>query len=267
MSSTVAISCWFGIGFSKPRKINSFRSFIDLIKYHIKSILPSSLYHTLNIQTVVPKAPKNCQKALFFTNNSRLKKDIENKGWEYFFMPTGSIDGINSIDSSLEAKRVKFLQFEDKVLERLKSFHYILYMDSRAIVDDVEYLKKKCDRGIVIRYSPAHKNKLTVWDEVREANNVDRYRSAMPQTIKFINDHLKSIEYSEENRIMATGVILYKMSDLYKQKRIFDLCSQVYATCMKLKQPECQIIWCILSQPFSDLITAIEAEEVGTRSV
>ncbi|MFT6506579.1 MAG: hypothetical protein ACJAUK_000661 [Colwellia polaris] len=266
MSKTVVISCWFGKRFNKPNEETVRANFKATMKYLVKSVLPAKFYSLLNVQTVVPIAPSNCDKAIFFTNNKLLKSEILLKGWEYEYLQAGEIDGIDSIDSSLIAKKIKFLQFEQGVLNELYNFDYVLYVDSRAIVDDIEQIKSLCDKGLVIRYSPEHKNKNTVWDEINEAKVVDRYAAAMPETIAFVKNKIKNGEYTDANKVMATGVILYKLGDIKYRNRIMSLCNEVYDTCVKLNQPECQIIWCILSQPYDDLMTKIKAQNIKTRS-
>lgn len=265
MSKTVIISCWFGERFTKPSNNGLLSKVIVNMKYWVKSTLPASLYSTFKIQSVVPKAPTNGERAIFFTNNKLLKKDIQLKGWEYSFIASDTIGGIDSVDSSLQAKKIKFLQLEKETLNELYRYDYILYVDSRAIVDDVDYVKSLCDKGIVIKYSPLHKKKLTIWGEVDEAAAVERYAKSMPETIDFIKNKITSDEYTDDNRVMATGVILYKIKDKQYKERIESLCKEVYTTCVRLNQPECQIIWCLLSQPYDDLITKVEAEDIVIR--
>jgi len=57
---------------------------------------------------------------------------------------------------------------------------------------------------------------------------------------------------SVNNRIMNTGLILY--ADVEKSQK---LCDEVYEACWFLGQPECQIIWSLISQPYESLITRI----------
>lgn len=267
MSNVVVISCWFGERFHKPTVKTIISKTLSNIKYIVKSVIPPEFYSFLNIQSVVPMAPKNCKKAIFFTNNPSLKKEIILKGWEYSFQKDDVISSINSTTSSLRAKKVKFLQLDKHILDELYVFDYVLYVDSRAIVDDIDGIISFCNKGIVIRYSPTHKNKNTIWDEINEANGAERYASAMPDTIKFIEDRIKSSEYTDKNKVMATGVILYKLGDKQYRDRINSLCQEVYSACVDLNQPECQIIWCLLSQNYDDIITKVDSQNVITRSI
>ncbi len=267
MSNLVVISCWFGERFYKPNEKTIIPQFFALVRYIVKSVIPPQFYSVLQVQSVVPIAPQNCDRAIFFTNNRLLKKEIILKGWEYSFLKDDEIGGIDSIASSLRAKKVKFLQLEQNILNELYAFDYVLYVDSRAIVDDIDRIKSFCDKGLVIRYSPAHKNKNTIWDEVDEAKVVERYALGMPETIKFIEDKIKGSGFTDKNKVMATGVILYKLGDKQYQERIMSLCQEVYTACVDLNQPECQIIWCLLSQSYDDFITKVDAQDVLTRSV
>ncbi|AOW77063.1 hypothetical protein A3Q34_09460 [Colwellia sp. PAMC 20917] len=269
MAKTVVISCWFGKRFDKPNEETVLANFKAAIKYLVKSVLPARLYPLFNVQSVVPIAPNNCDRAIFFTNNKLLKKEVLLKGWKYEYLQAGEIGEIgeiDSIDSSLIAKKIKFLQLEQRILNELYSFDYVLYVDSRAIVDDIVHINSLCDKGLVIRYSPEYKNKNTVWDEINEAKVVERYAAAMPETISFVENKIKDGEYTDQNKVMATGVILYKLGDMKYRNRIISLCNEVYDTCVKLNQPECQIIWCILSQPYDDLMTKVKAQNIQTRS-
>ena len=63
--------------------------------------------------------------------------------------------------------------------------------------------------------------------------------------------------YIYENMMMATGFILF--ADV---KGAQQLCDEVYNTCEELGQPECQIIWGVLSQKFEKNITRISWDEI-----
>ena len=92
--------------------------------------------------------------------------------------------------------------------------------------------------------------KVSIQDEIDHAMMQDRYRLAMPQTIKWLETMYSSYKFSKTNRIMNTGLIFYNKPD-----QILDLCNETYNACVDLKQPECQIIWGIYSQKYEHLIT------------
>ena len=56
---------------------------------------------------------------------------------------------------------------------------------------------------------------------------------------------------------MNTGFIIYKDVSLIQK-----LCDEVYKTCLDLSQPECQIIWGVLSQKFEKFITRVEWDKI-----
>jgi hypothetical protein len=196
MSNVIAISCWFGDRFNKPKSIATISDLKSTLKYLVKSMIPIPLYSKFNLESVIPNPPKNCEKSLFFTNNPSLKKEIISKGWDYSFLDA-PIEKGESIFSSLYAKKVKFLQLPQDTLQKLMKFEYILYMDSRRITDNVERMIAHCDKGVVIRYTPKVK---TLWDEVDEAKGQERYTLAMPDTINFINKNLEN-SYTDNYRV------------------------------------------------------------------
>ena len=55
---------------------------------------------------------------------------------------------------------------------------------------------------------------------------------------------------------MNTGFIFYKDLSLSQK-----LCNEVYESCIKLGQPECQVIWAVLSQRFEKNITRVNFED------
>ena len=79
----------------------------------------------------------------------------------------------------------------------------------------------------------------------------------MDKTIKWIESKSKLKGYKKDNMMMATGFILF--SDV---KVAQPLCDEVYNSCVELGQPECQIIWGVLSQKFEKYITRISWDEI-----
>lgn len=134
-------------------------------------------------------------------------------------------------------------------------------MDSRRISDDIVNIIRMNQKGILIRYEA--KFKPSIWHEVEEAKGQERYVKHMDTTIDFINAKLEE-GYCPNNRVMNTGIIAYYMD--IEGKRIRSLCDEIYNACIKLKQPECQIFWCLLSQPYSDIIKSIKGLKLKSRS-
>ncbi|MDP5030988.1 hypothetical protein [Paraglaciecola sp.] len=262
MGSILVISCWFGERFQRPIKIKSSQDFKELVKYFLKSTTPLWVRNFLNIESVVPKAPQ-CYKALFFTNNRRLKAEIISKGWTYQFWD-GELGEGNSVGSSLLAKKVKFLQFSEDFIQHNFLGNYVVYLDSRRITDQLSTLfNSGKDAAVLIRYTP--RSKTNIWEEVEEAKEQERYLRAMPQTIEYINRMLSSDDIKDEVRICNTGVIAYNFLSDHYILAIRELTNSVYETCLSLGQPECQIIWAIESQKYQSMIKHVEFDLVHTR--
>ena len=133
----------------------------------------------------------------------------------------------------------------------------ILYFDHKEKVCQNHVLKASeiCKTELLIRNTPS--KKVCIQDEINAAKCQDRYLYSMLETIKWVDLKIKSGEYSQSNRIMNNGFILYKDISLMQK-----LCDEVYKTCLDLSQPECQIIWGVLSQKFEKYITRIDWETI-----
>jgi hypothetical protein len=179
------------------------------------------------------------------------------KGWHFCFVES-ELDNGESITSSLLAKQVKFLQMDDT---NYKNVDHLIYMDSRRVSDDIATIIRMNQKSILIRYEA--KFKPSIWHEVEEAKGQERYAQHMHKTIEFINAKLAE-GYCHNNRVMNTGIIAYSINR--NRKEVQALCDEVYHACMKLQQPECQILWCLLSQPYIKIIQAVEFSELKSRS-
>jgi hypothetical protein len=116
-------------------------------------------------------------------------------------------------------------------------------------------------KGILLRYEA--KFKPTIEHEIEEAKGQERYAKHMDKTIDFINAKLNK-GYLANNRVMNTGIIAYSMRTQSKEIQL--LCDEVYNACIQLKQPECQVLWCLLSQSYKDIIKCVEFSEIKSRS-
>ncbi|MDO6506836.1 hypothetical protein Q4506_08845 [Colwellia sp. 4_MG-2023] len=258
MKSVAILSCWFGYKYNKPLKINSFSTCKRWLYATIKNRLPFNILEYLGFVSIIPQAPKDIEHCYFYSNNKRLEKEVLFKGWRFCFVES-ELDNGESITSSLLAKQVKFLQVNDI---NFNDFEHLIYMDSRRISDDIANIIRMNQKGILIRYEA--KFKPTIWHEVEEAKGQQRYVKHMDKTIDFINAKLEESCYSPNNRVMNTGIIAYSMN--INGIKIKALCNEVYEACIKLEQPECQIFWCLLSQPYMNLIEAVESTELKSRS-
>ena len=248
MKNVVVLSCWFGYKFNKPLKITSLSTCKQWLYANIKNLLPFSVLNGLGFISIIPQAPIGIENCYFYSNN---------KGWQFCFIES-KIDNGESIASSLLAKRVKFLQIDDANFNHVE---HIIYMDSRRVSDDISNIIQMNKKGILLRYEA--KLKPSVWHEVEEAKGQERYAKHMDKTVDFINAKLRE-GYSANNRVMNTGIVAYAMHT--RNTTIRSLCDEVYNACLMLKQPECQILWCLLSQPYNDIIKAVESSEIKSRS-
>lgn len=197
-------------------------------------------------------APDNC---VFFSNNPDMKAAAEHNGWQFIHTAHLPLSD-DALISSLQSKYIKFLQFLSQY-DQLDYSGGIVYFDHKFAVthDHLTTMLAASDKDIVIRNTP--RLKPTIWHEVDAAMLQRRYRYAMPATIEWIESRIANGDYTPEVRIVNTGMILYRKPD---QARV--MTDQVYKTCWLLTQPECQIFWAILSQPFGDSIARLDWELV-----
>ena len=257
MKNVAVLSCWFGHKFNKPLKINSLITCKQWLYATIKNLLSYRILDVLGFISIIPQAPKGVESCYFYSNNKRLKTEVQFKGWHFCFVESG-IDNGESIASSLLAKKVKFLQVDDA---NFSHFEHLIYMDSRRVTDEISHIIEMNQKGVLLRYEA--KLKPSIWHEVEEAKGQERYAKHMDKTIDFIHTKLQK-GYRANNRVMNTGILAYTMNAQGWEIRA--LCNEVYNACIELKQPECQILWCLLSQPYSDIIQAVESSEIKSRS-
>ena len=81
MKKVAVLSCWFGYKFNKPLKINSFITLKQWIYVTIKNRLPYWLLDAMGFISIIPQAPKGGERCYFYSNNKRLKNEVEFKGW------------------------------------------------------------------------------------------------------------------------------------------------------------------------------------------
>ena len=194
----------------------------------------------------------------FFSNNMMLKTEIENKGWTFIFVDFKLSN--DNITSSLQSKYIKFLIFL-KDYPEFKKYKQILYFDHKVFIkeDDVDalidILNDNDKYNIIIR---KHENyRKNIWSEVEEAKKQERYNKNMNKTISFITKKINKNEISADVDICNTGLILYNNYD-----EILPMLNDIYNTCIELEQPECQIIWSIYSQKYSNKIKLIQFDYV-----
>jgi hypothetical protein len=198
-------------------------------------------------KTGVYEAPLDAD-CFFFSNNKYLEPLAQKSGWNFVFVNDIPVSAEPRV-ASLQSKFIKFLQF-NKSLINWTPGESILYFDHKFAVksEHIGPIQNFCSSEILIRNTP--KNKLSIQDEINAAMQQKRYAEVMVETVQWLIAKIKKEKLSVNNRIMSTGLILY--ADVEKSQK---LCDEVYEAYWFLGQPECQIIWSLLSQPYESLIT------------
>ena len=198
-------------------------------------------------ETSIHPAPQNFD-CYFFSNNKKLKPVAEKMGWEFLLIKNEELT-VDYHLSSLQSKYVKFLQFDKTLIDWVEG-ESILYFDHKFIIKDsvISELVSQCDNDVLMLKSNIVKGSIR--DEIQEALPQKRYAKSMAKTISWIDNLVEKSNYSYDNSILLTGFIFYK-----NVPQIIPLCDEVYSACIQLKQPECQIIWAVLSQKFDNKIT------------
>lgn len=193
----------------------------------------------------VYQAPsKHC---FFYTNNIELKDEIMQKGWNFRYVGYELPLINNIITSSLQAKIIKFLQWDKLPIlkEDVFTFERVLYMDHklRVLPEHITFYEKHlvATAPIVIRDTP--RKKTNVWQEYQDAMNQPRYSKFEKETHNYILQ-MTNGDVKEECRICATGLIWYDNKNPVVRE-IFDT---VYQHMTQVGSPECQIFWCLVTQ-------------------
>lgn len=201
----------------------------------------------------VYSAPKKTD-CYFFSNNVDVGRTAEAAGWSFIFddVPPSADFRI----SSLQSKKTKFLQFDKQSID-FSPLDSILYFDHKFNVElsHVQRLETLCKSDMLVTNTP--REKTCIQDEVNEAVSQPRYRETMHQTLDWARNKIYDEDYSPNNRIMRTGLLLYSRVSVMQP-----LCDEVYDTCWLLGQPECQIIWGILAQRYELNLTRVAHDTV-----
>lgn len=230
------------------------------------------------VYSVPVPMPDNCS-FYFFTNNPELKNEIVSKGWNYVFVDFELSS--DPIVSSLQSKYIKFLMpNNDKMMPKNHSmivsqffgstfsstfgstfpkggdgkivyFDHKLDVKSKHMAKILELMNEYKDSSVIVRTTPRVKN--TIWDEVNEANGQPRYKKNMHKTVALIHEKIANSEMTENVRICRTGILLYNNCVTIKP-----MLDEIYNLCIDLEQPECQIIWGIVSQKYEEFIKKLD---------
>ena len=211
-------------------------------------------------KTLYP-APLPVSRCFVFSNQRSLRQECLLKGWRFVFVDDSRASGRGSwqtsscplLFSSLQSKWVKFLSLTEDFPAIFKDERYVLYCDHKFKVmkHHVDNLMSLENPGVIIRHTPLPK--LTIDDEFEAAENQERYREKMLALRSWSANKIKD-GYSEKVRICNTGLMLY---DLHISP-IRELCKKVYESTIETENPECQILWAILSQKYTKYIKSID---------
>lgn len=189
--------------------------------------------------------------SFFFSNRQDLKSTVEAKGWRFNYVSLPLVE--NYAESSLQSKYVKFLQFlKLSELDLRKEYDHIVYFDhkfkvNKEHIDRLFTLKKN---KIMIRETLGKKE--TVWDEVKSGMKQKRYAKSMDATIEYVKKGIES-GLSEKFRVCNTGLILYDV----RETNVISLADDIYNDLVTIGTAECQIVWCMVAQRYSDIIQTI----------
>ncbi len=200
------------------------------------------------------------ENSFFFTNNPKIKNEIIQKGWKYIYINKPLVN--DEIESALQSKYIKFLQFLED-LPKFKKYKQIIYFDhkenvSKQTLEEIKTLLiENQNKSLIIRTTPTIKIKIK--DEVDAAMGQERYSKNMSTTIAYIDNAIKHNNISRYVRICNTGLLIY-----INHKKIKDLLTSTYTTCLEHQQPECQIYWAVFSQKFDSEILKINWTDLKT---
>lgn len=189
--------------------------------------------------------PNNC---FFFTNNPELKKEIITSNWEYIYVPFELSD--DYLDSSLQSKYIKFLEFLNDYPDFV--FSTIIYVDHKLYLKK-EHIKKLLeqpgDYKILLRQ---HESNLTILDEIEEAKSQPRYSETMEPIEQIVHSKIQSKELFADTKTHNTGLLMYN-----NYNQLLPMLHSIYKTCQDYKNPECQIVFEMVSQPWNQFIKTV----------
>lgn len=209
-----------------------------------KHLLVSGFFGTPEID--IYDAPKGTR-ALFFTNNEKTAAVAKIANWEPYLINRGDLALSSDVRvSSIQSKYIKFLQFRRDFPE-LKNYQMVTYCDHHACIQDKQLLEifthMDMSKSVLIRSSPRKKGLLK---EIEISRRQPRYDNSMNETIRWIDYIRTHEEISDTQQIANTGIIHTIRVD--KMMSLFD---SVYKAVIKLNQPQCQILWVVLSQKYA----------------
>lgn len=163
--------------------------------------------------------------------------------------------------SSLQSKYVKYLQF-NKEFPEFDNIDNIIYADHKQLLDgaSLDTLEEKYSARDHVLSIPSLRTR-TIREEISLAKKFDRYNLTMAQTERWVADMVRLGLASSEAHVKCTAFIYYK--DVKKCRRLLD---EVYEMIWRIGQPECQIIFGMISQKYN-FLSGISWNDVGGKRI
>lgn len=222
----------------------------------MKLLVASCLFTANPVVSRVYKAPRHCGwDCIFFSNSRTVGQIAARAGWQYhpLYAPsTGS-----ELTYALASKQVKFLGFLGDQFTREEScfgsYTHVIYHDHKILLAAehvralLALMEANPDKQIFNFQTPRQKDSL--FAEVAAAQHQHRYLENMGSTLQFIGDLLMSDSATSKDCITRTGVLAYRVTpEVRYVTRI------IQSACSTFQQPECQILWSLMTQRHRDLI-------------
>ncbi len=190
----------------------------------------------------------NC---LFYANDANIRFLAMARGWKFIHLPKIPVMR-NIIFNSVQSKKLKFLQINHLASDTT----HVLWVDhKRRLSQDVAkrffFTLKQSSQGILIRTTPSHKS--SVWQELKCANNQNRYREFTQRTRQHIITETAKSGIQAWGLVANTGLILYDIKNDFSLK----LANSVYNCIVKTGNPMCQIFWMIEAQKYPGLVKIV----------
>ena len=98
---------------------------------------------------------------------------------------------------------------------------------------------------IMLKLTP----KFSISQEIGASRNQKRYMDTMSYLVSYIGNLKKYGIIKDQKTITNTGFVFYNNIT----EEVIKLCSEIYHLITKFKNPQCQIIWAVVSQKYSNI--------------
>ena len=183
-------------------------------------------------------------RCVIFSNNPKTEKEAIKKGWEFKlvkrFLPLSN----DFLESRLQGKYTKFLEFLYDFNEYRK-YSFITHIDHKNVINSNEFERLRSlfepTKKIFMISSRAG---CSVSETLTNGcNTFESYRLHEKETRSWIQSQVDSGLASWDGQEYACSFIMYKNYD-----SILPFLKQVYDRLWILRQPHCQAIWAVMIQ-------------------